>query len=357
MSKSKPASIFRSKFFLLIIASWTLAGRAAATQPLFPKAKNESRASTPAETKPKKMTIALDWTPNTNHIGFYVARANGSYRRAGFDVRIVQMKQTSTTQLVGAGMADYGISFVSDLLNARSQKIPVVSVAAIVQENTSCFAWRSSTGIHSVKDFEGRRYGGWGSPEEEATLRFVMKKSGADFSKVKMVTTGISDFLPTTQKNADFMWIYMGWDGVRARLQNVNFNTLCLRDIDPIFNHPSPLIITSVSNAKNNAQDIKNFLALTSEGYQIAIQTPQDAARLFLQEVPESDAQLVKESTLFLSKEYAKNAPTWGYQNVSKFEKYRSWANEQKILSLTENSSEFVTNSFLPAHTSREAIK
>lgn len=300
-----------------------------------------------AKNAPTKITVALDWTPNTNHIGLYVAKANGVFARAGLDVRMVQMKQTSTTQLVGAGKAQYGISFVSDLLNARSQKIPVISVAAIIQENTSCFAWRESTGIRSVKDFEGRRYGGWGSPEEEATLRYVVKKSGADFSKVKVVTTGISDFLPTTQKNADFMWIYMGWDGVRAQLEKVKLGTLCLRDIDPVFNHPSPLIITSENYAKNKPAEIRKFLKAASEGYRLAIENPAEAARLFMKEVPESDARLVRASTEYLAKEYAKNTKIWGTQNIARFDSYRTWANEQKILDLKENPSTFVNNTFL----------
>jgi ABC-type nitrate/sulfonate/bicarbonate transport system substrate-binding protein len=297
----------------------------------------------------EKITVALDWTPNTNHIGLYAAKASGAFKKAGLDVRMIQMKQTSTTQLVGAGRAQFGISFVSDLLNARSQKIPVISVAAIIQENTSCFAWRESAGIKTAKDFEGKRYGGWGSPEEEATLRYVMQKNTADFSKVKIVTTGVSDFLPTTLKNADFMWIYMGWDGVRARLENVPLKTLCLREVDSVFNHPSPLLITSEQYSRTKPEQIRKFLKAASEGYRLAIANPAEAARLFMKEVPESDARLVTASAEYLSKEYRKGAAVWGHQDVSRFEAYRVWANGQKILNLNENPSAFVNNSFLPA--------
>ncbi|MEY4064456.1 MAG: hypothetical protein RIR26_664, partial [Pseudomonadota bacterium] len=207
------------------------------------------------------VTVALDWTPNTNHLGLYAAKANGTFAKYNLDVSMVQMKQTSTTQLVGAGRADFGISFVSDLLHAREQKIPVISVAGIIPHNTSCFAWRKSTSISSIKDFENKRYGGWGSPEEVATLRYLMEKAGAKFEKLKIVTTGISDFLPTTARNADFMWIYMGWDGVRATLEGVPVKTLCLKDLDPVFDHPSPLIITSDETAKKKTDMVKKFLA------------------------------------------------------------------------------------------------
>lgn len=295
------------------------------------------------------VTVALDWTPNTNHLGLYVAKANGAFAKQNLDVRLVQMKQTSTTQLVGAGRAEFGISFVSDLMHARAQKIPVVSVAGIIPENTSCFAWRAATPIKTVKDFEGKRYGGWGSPEEEATLRYIMEKSGANFKKLKMVTTGVSDFLPTTARNADFMWIYMGWDGIRAKLENVDIKTLCVRDIDPVFNHPSPLIITSEKLRREKPDLLRKFLAAASEGYQFAAAKPDEAAKLFLSQVPESDEKLVRASARYLAAEYTKKIPSWGFQEVSKFNAYRIWANQQKIHALSDDAASFVSNAFLPS--------
>ena len=38
----------------------------------------------------KRVTLVLDWTPNTNHGGIYLAQAKGWYRDAGLDVRIIQ---------------------------------------------------------------------------------------------------------------------------------------------------------------------------------------------------------------------------------------------------------------------------
>ena len=32
------------------------------------------------------LSVALDWTPNANHVGFYVARARGLYAARGLDV-------------------------------------------------------------------------------------------------------------------------------------------------------------------------------------------------------------------------------------------------------------------------------
>ena len=45
-----------------------------------------------------KITVCLDWTPNTNHTGMYVALANGYYDEAGLDVSIVQPPENGATQ-------------------------------------------------------------------------------------------------------------------------------------------------------------------------------------------------------------------------------------------------------------------
>ena len=45
-------------------------------------------SSDDAKTK-TPVIVALDWTPNGNHLGFYVALDAGVYADAGLDVRLV----------------------------------------------------------------------------------------------------------------------------------------------------------------------------------------------------------------------------------------------------------------------------
>lgn len=42
----------------------------------------------------RKLTFVLDWTPNTNHTGIYVAREKGYFKDAGLEVEIVQPPET-----------------------------------------------------------------------------------------------------------------------------------------------------------------------------------------------------------------------------------------------------------------------
>ncbi len=149
-------------------------------------------------------------TPNTNHTGIYVAKELGYFQEQGLEVDILQPGQNVTDQIVATGKSEFGVSYQENVIRARSENIPLVSIAAVIQHNTSGFASLKKAGIKSPLDFEGKRYGSWDSPSELAILRATMEKYGADFNKVTVIS-GIYDFFSTIGKDADFEWIYDGW--------------------------------------------------------------------------------------------------------------------------------------------------
>ena len=166
----------------------------------------------------KKITIVLDWTPNTNHTGVYVAKEKGYFNEEGFDVDIIQPGQSTADALVSSGKCQLGFSYQESVTMSAVQGAPLISLAAVIQHNTSAFASPAGKNIKTPKDFEGKTYAGWGSETEELVIKTIMKNTGADFSKVKIVTTGTSDFFTTTERDADFQWVYYAWDGIAAEL-------------------------------------------------------------------------------------------------------------------------------------------
>ena len=135
--------------------------------------------------KLKKVSVVLDWTPNTNHTGLYVAKEKGYFKEQGLDVDIIMPGEAGADQLVASGKAEFGVGYQEGVTQARVQDVPLVSIAAIIQHNTSGFASPKEKGISSPKDFEGKTYGGWGSPVEKAVMASIMKQKNADVEKVK----------------------------------------------------------------------------------------------------------------------------------------------------------------------------
>lgn len=107
-------------------------------------------------------TIMLDWAPNTNHTGLYVALEKGYFEDEGLKVDIINPSSQGTVeQLVATGNVDFGISHQEQVTTARINDLPIVSLAALIQHNTSGFASLKSKNIESANDFEGKVYGGW----------------------------------------------------------------------------------------------------------------------------------------------------------------------------------------------------
>jgi len=307
-------------------------------------------ASQAAQAKPVKATVMLDWTPNTNHTGLYVAKEKGYFAQAGLDVNIVQPSSQGTLeQLVATGKADFGISAQEQVTYARAQGVPVVSIATILQHNTSGFASLASKNIRTAKDFEDKTYGGWGLPSETAMVKALMQRDNGDFNKVKMINIGDTDQIATlTKGDIDFTWIFYGWEGIQAELSNKPLNMIWLKDVDPALDNYTPVIVAGEQMIKDKPEVVRQFLKAVSEGYSYAIQHPEDAANILIKNAPEADPNLIKKSQAWLSPRYQAEAPRWGEQKASVWQNYAKWLYDRKLIDKMIDSGKAFTNEFLP---------
>lgn len=296
--------------------------------------------------QPEKVTVLLDWTPNTNYSGIYVAIEEGYYSSNDLEVEVVQAPG-SVAQMVATGQAQFGISYQEEVTFARLSEMPIVSIAAILQENTSGFASLKEQGIEKPADFEGKSYGGWGSPIEEATIKALMDTYQADFESVDIITTGEVDSIIVMQGEADFVWIYYGWTGIEAELQGLDLNFIPLREEDPSLNYYTPVIITSETLIDENPELVKNFIQATAEGYRLAISDPDTAANHLLAHAPELDEELVMASQMWLADYYQGEADTWGRQDRETWENYSRWLYQYELIDETPDIDSAFTNEFL----------
>jgi len=297
--------------------------------------------------KMQKVTVLLDWFPNTNHTGLYVAKEKGYFSQENLDVSILQPGEGENTQVVANGKADFAISSQESVTQAKAAGIPLVSIAAVIQHNTSAFASLAEANIKTVKDFEGKRYGGWGSPIEEAVIKSVMEEAGADYSQIKNITIGETDFFKTIGRDSDFQWIFYGWDGIEARRRRIKLNTIMLKDLNPILDYYTPVIITNEDHVKNQRDLVSRFMKTVKKGYQFSIKNPDEAARILIKAAPELNADLVQQSQLYLSNQYQADASVWGIQKESVWKDYAQWLVNHKLLKKMIDTKQVFTNEFI----------
>ena len=128
--------------------------------------------------EPAAVRLALDWTPNTNHTGFFVARAKGWYAEAAIDLRVLPYGSATPEVLLAAHQADCGISFQDSMTFAVSAGADIVSVAAILQRTASAIGVLADGPIQRPRDLDGKTYAGFGYPNEAPTLRAVIQADG-----------------------------------------------------------------------------------------------------------------------------------------------------------------------------------
>lgn len=294
----------------------------------------------------QKITLLLDWTPNTNYAGIYSALEEGYFEEEGLTLEVIQ-SPGSVLQMIATGQAQFGFSYQEEVTFARLEGLQVVSVAAVIQHNSSGFASLKEHNIVTAKDFEGKSYGGWGSPVEEATIKALMEEQGADYKKVHVITTGEINPLLVLEREADFAWIYYGWTGVEAELQGLDLNFIELRKQKAELDYYTPVMVTSESLIEKNPALAEKFMAATSKGYRLAIEDPERAARHLLAHAPELNPELAQASLHWLADKFQDDAPYWGHQELKTWETYSKWLYENNLVTEELAAEKAFTNHFV----------
>lgn len=303
----------------------------------------------------KEITLCLDWTPNTNHTGFFVADAKGYYEEEGLKVSIVQPTESSASLMCASGKAQFAIEFQDTLAPAYSQLQPleVTAVAAILQHNTSGIISRKGDGIDSPRGLEGKTYTTWDSPTEKAIIKSVMEKDGGDFSKVKLAKEEIYDEASALKnKDTDAIWIFYAWAGIAAELkEDFEFDYFDFISIDKVFDYYTPVIIANNDFLKNDPETAKKFLAATKKGYEYAIENPEDAAKILVDGDTtgslKDSINLVTESQKWISKQYVADAESWGVIDPARWDKFYSWLWDNQLIEREITAGSGFSNDYL----------
>lgn len=309
--------------------------------------------STAEKAETETITIVLDWTPNTNHTGIFVAQAKGYFEEAGLKVEVVQPPEDGAVTLVASGKAQFGVSFQDSLAPAfvGDAPMPVTAVAAVIQHNTSGIVSRAGEGMDTPKGLEGKQYATWDLDVEKATIRDVMEADGGDFDLVELIPSTVTDEVSALQsQSVDAIWIFYGWAGVACEVAGLETDYFEFADIDPVFDYYTPVIIGNNAWLKENPETAKAVVAALSKGYTYAVENPKEAADILMEAAPElkSNAELVYASQEYLAAEYIADAARWGEFDADRWAAFFTWLNENSLLEGEIDPGYGFTNQYLP---------
>ncbi|UQN09942.1 ABC transporter substrate-binding protein [Deinococcus sp. QL22] len=134
-----------------------------------------AQSGTPA--KPVQVRLQLKWFPQAQFAGFFVAQSKGYFKAEGLDVQLLPIGDQSPIQTVSTGAADFGTTWITDLLTARQQGLPVVHIAQLFQKSGFTLVSLKTSKMTKPADFKGKRVGVWPSGNEYPAIA-LMKKYG-----------------------------------------------------------------------------------------------------------------------------------------------------------------------------------
>jgi ABC-type nitrate/sulfonate/bicarbonate transport system substrate-binding protein len=292
-------------------------------------------AATPSPDAPARVRLALDWTPNTNHTGFYVARASGLYDGAAIDLDILPYATATPETLLAAHQAECGISFQDSLTFAAAAGADIVSVAAILQKTASAIGVLESGPIERPRDLDGRTYAGFGYPNEVPTLKAVIQADGGtgDF---EVATLDSAAYEALYNDKADFTIPFTAWEGVEAGLRNIELRYFQFADYG--FPQFYQVVLACDREWLEREPDAaRRFVAATVDGFQFAIEDPAAAAEILVAEnagVFDANPELPLASLEFLvAGGYLGDAQhPFGSQTLEQWEGYSGFLYQQGLL-------------------------
>ncbi len=304
-----------------------------------------------AKKEQEKITFVLDWTPNTNHTGLYVAQNQGYFEEEGLEVEIVQPPEDGADALVASGKAQFGVSFQDSMAPgvAGENALPTTAVAALVQHNTSGIISRKGEGMDTPKGMEGKKYATWDAPVEKAMIKNVVEQDGGDFSKVEMIPSTVTDEVSALKsKSVDSIWVFYAWAGVATEVAGLETDYFAFKDMNPVFDYYTPVVIANNSFLEEKPETAKAFLKALKKGYEFAIEKPEKAAKILCEASPELDEKLVLASQEYLKDEYKAEVEQWGYIDPARWNAFYQWLNDNGLAETEIPENAGFSNDYLP---------
>jgi ABC-type nitrate/sulfonate/bicarbonate transport system substrate-binding protein len=219
-----------------------------------------------------KLKLALDWTPNINHIGFLIAKELGFYKQQGIDLEILNPQDDNYAMTPGKklelGVADFAIAPFETVisLNNKVNQVQAIAIYAILQKDLSCIATLKSSNITSPKLLDGKTYASYKARYEDQIVKQMIKNDGGegDLNIIYPDKLGIWNTLLSGKANAT--WIFDNWEGIEASSKNIELDKFTLDEFNIPYGY-SPIVLTKKENITKHKVPYSEFIKATQKGF------------------------------------------------------------------------------------------
>lgn len=289
--------------------------------------------------------LALDWTPNTNHTGFYVALARGEYERAGLTVEFIIPDQDryeiTPAKRVVQGEADLAVTPSESIFSYQCNGTPLVAVAAVLARDASAVVTLGQRGITRPQELDGKVYASYGARYEDAIIRQMIRNDGGEGQFIAHRPARLTIWNALLTGEADATWIFLPWEGVEADIQGIDLNQFLLDDYNIPYGY-SPVLATHRDWAEQNADLLHRFLEASAAGFRFAVRDPDAAAQLLISTAKHptlANRNFVEQSQQLVSGYYLDGDGYWGYMHRNVWTSFTNWLIQNNLLTNAQGES------------------
>lgn len=302
--------------------------------------------------KSNHIKIALDWTPNINHIGFFVAQAQGFYKEEGLEVAIenpaADNYELTPAKKVELGLVDMALCPTESLLSYRTKAspFPLKAVAAILQEDVSAIVVKRDSGIASPSSLDHKTYASYKARyEDEIVKQMIRNDGGKGVLELEYPDKlGIWDAL--IAGTYDATWVFLNWEGVQVQERSDDFTYFKMADYKVPYSY-SPVIVADENKILARKEAYQAFLKATARGYLYCKEQPEDAVAILASLVPEKDKEIDLKKALQMSLKAFGTGDSWGRMDQGVITTFLEWLYDKGLETKPIDAKAIFTNELL----------
>ncbi len=303
-----------------------------------------------ASTAPQPLSLTLDFYPNADHAGIYMAQKLGYFEEAGLDVGIeTPSDPAAPLKLVAAGQSDLAISYEPEVVLAHEKGLDVVAIGALVNRPLTSMIWLGKSGIKGVGDLRGKTVATAGIPYQEDFLKTILARVKLSPGDVKTVNVGFG-LLPALLSGSAQAMLggYSNVEGVDLR-QRGKAPVVTPVDELGVPTYDELVLVAKRTELEADPEKFRLFLAALQRGTDAAVAQPNAATKAVLEANHDLDPKLTAaevEATLPLLAARTSGQP-FGYMDPAAWRTFVGWMRDNELIASLPSPSELLSNAYL----------
>jgi putative hydroxymethylpyrimidine transport system substrate-binding protein len=296
--------------------------------------------------------LTLDFYPNPDHAGIYMAQGLGYFEEAGLDLSIeTPSDPAAPVKQVAAGRTDLAISYEPEVALAREQGLDVVAVAALVDRPLTSMIWLKSSGIKGVGSLKGKTIATAGIPYQDAFLKTILARVKLTPEDVKAVNVGFG-LLPALLGGSAQAMLggFSNVEGVDLRERG---KAPVVTPVDELGvpTYDELVLVARRQSLEEDPEKFRLFLAALARGTEAAVAQPGAATEAILEANPDLEPKLaaaeVKATLPLLGA--GRGGKPYGYMDPEEWATFAGWMRDNDLIESLPDPSELLDNGYLPS--------